>query len=412
MMALEHAMAGETKGLERRMKHHRPHGRGPWRRLLLGLLAPLCSAVVSAAPALQHGPFEILMSTHRIGAGGFPNTSANPFNSTKVSFFEVRLAGKRVDLPKYGDRFATVLRIDGAPQPALLIDAGPWHLLTLSDGQLRVQVLGTDTGGLQWLDERRGQPGPLQHHAPMLKQLEADTWLRGGKLLLIDRRFVLDVDTLAVKPVEPWTGGGLNASTTLAVSLSPRRTLFAMPASGPVGERPEAQGVLVIDLARGGTTQLPLGPEVPVRDGLEPEVEWFERHYEWTTDADGPERLRLRPQPLPWKKRGALLKFGEEHNYRVRRVMPEMALALGTLMQQRFAAQPQADVDRRLGTGHYLLPSCQSTLLLGADREGLVLYAPWGAQAPGLRCQQELLQIAAAFDAELVAGRLDRWLLP
>jgi hypothetical protein len=394
------------------MKNAQTHTSGLWRRLLLGLLAPLYSAFVSAAPALQHGPFEIVMNTRRIGAGGFPNTSANPFNSTKASFFEVRLAGKRVELPGRGDSFATVLRVEGAPQPALLVNVGPWHLLTLSDGQLKVQVLGSDTGGLQWLDEKRGQPGPLQQFGPAQKQLESDTLLRGGKLLLIDRRFVLDVSTLTVKAVEPWIIGGLNASTTNAVARSPRGTLFAMPASGPVGERRDAQGVLLIDLARGGTTALPLGADMPLRDGLEPEAEWFERHYEWTTEAGGRERLRLRAQPLPWKKRGAMVRFGEEHNYRVRRVKPEIALALGTLMQQRFAAQPQADVDSRLGTGHYLLPACQSRLLLRVDAEGLVLYAVKPAEPPWVRCQGEILQIAAAFDADLAAGRFDRMLLP
>ena len=44
--------------------------------------------------------------------GRFPNTSGNPFKTTPVSSFEVRLDGERVTLPARGDSFLTVLRIE------------------------------------------------------------------------------------------------------------------------------------------------------------------------------------------------------------------------------------------------------------------------------------------------------------
>ena len=379
--------------------------------MVVALMAPLFSAFVFAAPSLQHGPFEIVMKTRRIGAGGFPNTSGNPFKTTPVSSFEVRLDGERVTLPARGDSFWTVLRIEGAPQPALLISAGPMHLLTVAQGRLNVQSLGGDAADVQWLDSQDGQPGPIERFGPAQKDIEADTGLRGGRYLLIDRRVVLDVSSLTVKSVEPWIVGGLNASTQMAVSLSPRRTLFAMPASGTSGERRDAQGALAIDLVRGGTQAVILGAQVAPRDAQEPQGEWFGRHFEWITGPGGIEQLRVRPLPLPWKKRGAQVVFGETREYHVRRVKPELATALAGLMRGRFKAEPQADVDR-LGAGHYLLHGCGSRLLLGARADRLVLYAPTPSEAPWVRCQQDIVQIAAAFDAELAAGRHDQWLLP
>jgi hypothetical protein len=379
--------------------------------MLVALWAPVFSALVAAAPSLQHGPFEIVLKTRRISAGGFPNTSGNPFKTMPVSSFEVRLDGKRVTLPGRGDSFWTVLRIEGAPQPALLVSAGPMHLLTVAQGRLKVQSLGGDTADVQWLDSQNGQPGPVEMFGPAQKDIEADTWLRGGRHLLIDRRVVLDVSNLTVKPVEPWIVGGLNASTESAVSLSPRRTLFAMPATGTSGERNDAQGALVIDLVRGGTQAVILGGQIPPRDAREPQAEWFARHFEWTIGSGGVEQLRVRPLPLPWKKRGAQVVFGETREYHVQRVKPELAAALAALMRGRFKAEPQADVDR-LGAGHYLLPGCGSRLLIGVKADGLVLYAPTPSEPPWVRCQQEIVQIAAAFDAELAAGRHDKWLLP
>lgn len=374
--------------------------------------ASLLGASAAVAQKLQHGPFEIVMGSRRIGAGGFPNTSGNPFKTQRVSSFEVWLHGKRVELPGHGPWFWNVLRLEGTPLPALLVEAGPIHLLTVAEGRLTVKRLGGDLPTLQWLDSNAGQPGPEQQFGPGEKQLETETWLRGGRLLMIDRRFVLNLSTLGLQPMEPWIVGGLNASTVPAVALSPRATLLALPAGGPVGDRPDAEGVLVIDLVQGGTRGLALSEKLPPRDGHEPHVEWFNRHFEWTeAGPGGAEQLRLRAQPLPWKKRGVQVVFGPEREYHLRRVKPELATALGALLRERFQAQPQADVSA-LGTGHYLLPGCGSRLLLRARDDSLVLYAPQPTEPPWVRCQQEIIQIAAAFDAELAAGRHDKGLLP
>lgn len=383
---------------------------GRLRHAALALLAPLVGGVVTAAPSLQHGPFEIVMHTRRIGAGGFGNLSANPFRTTAVSSFEVRVGGRRVELPGRSGTYWHVLRIDGAPQPALLATDGPMHLITVAQGRPQVQTFGGDMATLQWLDARNGQPGPVQQFGAMPLSIE-DTWLRGGRWLLIDRRVVLDVSTLTARPVEPWVIGGLNASTEAAVALSPRATLYAMPATGPSGERRDAHGVLVIDLVHGGTHAVPLGPQVPPRDPGEPPQDWFARHYAWAADAEGRERLAVRDPPWPWRRRGVLVAFGEQREYHVRRVEPELGLALAALLQQRWAAQPQPDVDPR-GAGHYVVPGCGHRLRLQVKGDGLLLLAPTASEPPWHRCQAELLRIAEAFDAELASGRHDRLLRP
>lgn len=389
-----------------------PRRAGRFVAVAAALVASWLGVSSAVAQTVQHGPFEIVMDSRRISAGGFPNTSGNPFKTQRVSSFEVRLGGKRVELPGRGHAFWTVLRLEGAPQPALLVGAGPMHLLTVAGGQLSVKPLGGDSPVLQWLDAQQGQPGPELTFGPAEKQLEADTWLRGGRLLMIDRRAVLNVATLAVQPIEPWIVGGLNASTVPAVALSPRATRVVMPATGPVGDRPDAEGVLVIDLVRGGTQGLAVGEKATPRDAQEPPADWFARHFEWATAGPGAaEQLRLRARPLPWKKRGVQIVFGPEREYHVRRVKAELAVSLAALMRERFQAQPQDDVGAA-GTGHYLLPACGSRLLLRARDDSLVLYVPKPAEPPWVRCQPEIVQIAAAFDAELAAGRHDRWLLP
>lgn len=389
----------------------RKHGIWAGLRLALGLSGPLFSALASAAPVIQHGPFEIVASTRRIGAGGFPNTSGNPFRTTTITSYEVRFAGTRVEIPGRGNRFLAALRLDGAPQPALLVTDGPMHLLSAADGRLRVQSLGGDLATLQWLDARAGQPGPVLQFGASLQQPEVDTWLRGGRLLLVDRRYVLDVATLGVQPVEPWIVNGLNASTTSAVATSPRATLFAMTASGNEGADGNGEGVLVIDPVRGGTQGVAVSRRLPKRDPGEPEAEWFARHFEWIEAAGGREQLRARPEPLLWKKRGVIVRFGPQHEYHVRRVRPELGAALARIVQEQFAGRPEADVGAQ-GAGHYALASCGHRLRLSIEKGNLTLVAPTPGEAPWNRCQDEIVRIAAAFDAELAAGRHDALLLP
>lgn len=76
------------------------------------------------AERFTSGPFEISTVMKRIGAGGFPNTSANPFARTSVTNFTLKYKGKAVVIEsKEGklDTFWDAWFLDGAAQPAVLL---------------------------------------------------------------------------------------------------------------------------------------------------------------------------------------------------------------------------------------------------------------------------------------------------
>jgi hypothetical protein len=90
----------------------------------------VASAGASAADAqrVTAGPFAIDTQFRKIGAGGFPNTSANPFARKTISEFTVRYRGTPVEVDDGGtryDRFSDARVLDGAPQPVVLASEGP-----------------------------------------------------------------------------------------------------------------------------------------------------------------------------------------------------------------------------------------------------------------------------------------------
>lgn len=188
-------------------------------------------------PVVTHGPFEIVLETRRIGAGGFPNTTMNPFRKTEVSDFVVRYQGKPVTVPAANgtgavSRFWRVMRLPDAPQHALLAATSQLYLITEDAGALRVQRLAgesNDTVSLQWLDSNDGQPG-AETRIGVAQLTQEDTALQGGRWLLIGRTAVLDVRTLKSFPVRPWVARGnghadegFSASTVVLARRNPIR---------------------------------------------------------------------------------------------------------------------------------------------------------------------------------------------
>ena len=99
-------------------------------RSALRALWSVCSAVFTVGSAhaatspVVAGPFEIHLVPARIGAGGYPNTTMNPFRTTTISQFRVKHRGKPVtvvDGPNTIGEFAEVRILDGAPRPTLLV---------------------------------------------------------------------------------------------------------------------------------------------------------------------------------------------------------------------------------------------------------------------------------------------------
>ena len=261
---------------------------------------------------IQAGSLEVVARVEKISAGGFPNTSMNPFRRMPVHRFTVGRDGAAfvLEFPDAGtvrrvDAFNMVYRLVDAPQPAILLPPGGFHLLTESGKGVLVRALGAmDHLGptLQWLDGDAGQPGPEFGHSLALHE-PSDIHLRGGRWLLLNRTTVLDVATLQHYPVEPWIGSGsagpmagLNASTTAAIAFSPDRSQYVLLGSGrhDVPEGGLEYALLVVDTMGGRSYGVEIPEALRVRFSREGvTAQWVGEHFEWV-DVGGKATLRRR----------------------------------------------------------------------------------------------------------------------
>jgi hypothetical protein len=385
----------------------------------------------AAAVVLQHGPFEIVAEGRRISSGGFPNTSANPFETTEVTSFRVRHRGGELVLAS-GDerssRFWRVLRLAGAPQPALLIASHGLHLVIERDGQLVQRPIGEsnkDGVALQWLDAAPGrQPGPVQRLGLSKIDPGADTLLQGGRWLLLSSRHVLDLHTLAVHPVQPWilSGtdhplSGLHGGDETARAFSPSGSAYVVPASGRLAGGGDYLGLLVIDIPSGKADALKLDRRrTRYGDITDINAEWVAHYFRWQRDDTGKERLLPQPaaRPLPW--RGRIVDFSSGIlEYRVAPVAEDMVAAMRHFLVERHGAQVVPDwLDASRTTGNTLKVSGCGHVLALSHRDGHAsLYAPAPRHgSTPVDCYAAIRRLGAAFDAELATGRHDALFRP
>lgn len=361
------------------------------------------------------GPFTIETRVVRISSGGFPNNSGDPFATMPVTYFGVEHAGRPVAVTADGvarDEFWDAWLLPAAPQPALLLADTGMYLVTLRDGAATTQVVIAPTSSMatyQWLDADAGQPGPERTVGIRDGSAEPRA-LAGGSLLLLGGRCVLDVPTLGVHCVslndlpvlqrlDDYTAAG-----TPARGLSPTRSQLVFVGSRQRGTTSE-WAVVVVDFRTGDAYALPID-----RDAMrfeEPDDAtgpWLARWFAWTTRPDGTERLARRRgvTPPPWEGRLSASAGG----YTEYRLVPVRAAAMQAaftaFLQQRFgAALVREDDDTTLAT----IDGSTLTVWARPDARTVAVFArqlPTGSTQPA---SDLVARVAAAFDAELRAGR-------
>lgn len=400
--------------------------------LALGTLLTACGAGHGATlpqGTIVHGPFEIQAGVRRISTGTFPNQGGNPFAKREVSEFRVGWRGQRVVSPGGNDRFWRVLRLEGAPRPALLLVTQGFVLATEEAGQLKLQPLRAASNTLaeaQWLDSAAGQPGAVHLYGiQAVAELEAGTRLAGGRWLRLGSGLVIDVPTLTIHAIEPWVPHqpgvpitSLSRDGDEVRALSPRRSQYVLAASGYDHARngAEAHGLLVVDIASGTAYQRRVDRQRHrYADTSDFTAEWVAHHFAWQADATGRETLVPRANARPWPWRGRLREMGAGRwQYELPRIeaafLAELRRVAGTLPGFMAEAQ-QADGAVMLRSGACHLRAQAFGREGPADDRRIAVWIDTDLTAPPPACGETLKTLAAALDAELATGRHDALLL-
>jgi hypothetical protein len=269
----------------------------------------------AVADTLTVGPFTLESVERKISAGGFPNTSGNPFKRAPVTTYRVLHKGKPIvppgTTPDRGAPWWEARALSGAPQPAVLLMESGAFLLTEAGGQPRVQELaarGAARTQWQWLDVQRGQPGPVTivslAHRPGQPRV-----LSGGRWLSVYAEAVLDVQTLSVHRYS------LNSTEVLdqlqryyaaekpMLAFSPGGTQFVVAGER---DRPEETdldkrfeyALVAFDFARQRGTVLPIVPaEWQLQGPQGIDADFARKVVAWRRGPDGREQAFLRREP-------------------------------------------------------------------------------------------------------------------
>ena len=321
-------------------------------------LSSLCSAVFAvgsshaASPPIVAGPFEVQLVPTRIGASGFPNITMNPFQKTTISMFRVRHRGKPVTVVDGQNtirEFSDVRILDEAPHPTLLLVAAGAYLLHKEQGLVKIDILapaGNNPVQWQWLDVNGGQPGP--ETGPRLRDATGEPLTeRGGRLLLVSRRRVLDVHSLRHYPIVVNTTehieamGGYNAGNDAARALSPGRSQFVVVGSRRGSTESEEYALVMAEFATGRVYGLPLdGKALRLQSMADVTPPWIGHYFEWTREPGGVERLKLRLGVTPLPRLGRFVRFSAPTlDYRLAPTALAMYDAFLAFLRAQYGAQ-------------------------------------------------------------------------
>lgn len=404
----------------------RPVTRRSWIRWVLPFAGLLSGCGTTAQhETLQHGPFEIVAEGRRISAGGFPNTSGNPFRTMEVTSFRVNYQGKPV-IVHHGNRdigqFWIVLRLMDAPHPSLIVATNDVHLITENNGQLVTRSFepepSTNTAMLQWLDGDKGQPSPVLDFG-IARTPVTDTSLEGGRYLR-SRYAVLDVKTLELKPFDAWLDrrpgesmAGLNASGQPAIAFSPQHTQFVALGSDDQRE----PGLLVIDFDARRCHGVPIDrAAMRMRDGEDVTPAWVAHHYEWERDTEGRDKLVPRADFAPWPWQGRVVPFGGHFvEYRIDPVGEPGLGAIRDWLVRTFGGAWVPDPSPSATTQPPVWQPPDSTVRLNVSwRDERVSVYETTSSGASRTAEGEawVRRVAERFDGELRTGQWDRYFVP
>lgn len=392
---------------------------------------PQSAAAPLPTGTVAHGPFEVVAGVRRISTGSFPNQGGNPFASREVSEYQVRWRGKAVAAPGGNQRFWRVLRLQGAPRPALLLVTTGFVLATEdAAGQLQVTPIKAESASLaevQWLDSVDGQPGPSQSFGiEAVPDMQAGTQLAGGRWLRLGSRSVIDVSALRVYPVDPWVPmlpgvpiTSISREGDDVRAFSPGRSKYVLAAAGidyGRADQAHAYGVLVVDIAQGTAVELRVDRRrFRFAEGRDIDAAWVNHHFAWQRDGAGRERLVPRERFAPWPWRARMWQSRPDAwELEVPRIDPAFVGVIKRRLEREAGVQvtdvstkSDARLDLSLGGCKLEAVAFGTDSSTASDKRVAIWAKSDVANASAVACEAALRRVGALIDAELATGRHD-----
>lgn len=392
---------------------------------------PQSAAAPLPTGTVAHGPFEVIAGVKRVSTGTFPNQGGNPFATREVSEFQVRWRGKAVAAPGGNQRFWRVLRLAGAPRPALLLVTTGFVLATEDGaGQLQVTPIKAESSSLaevQWLDSVDGQPGPSQSFGiEAVPDMQAGTLLAGGRWLRLGSRSVIDVSALRVYPVDPWVPmlpgvpiTSISREGDEVRAFSPGRSQYVLAAAGidyGRADQAHAYGLLVVDIAQGTAVELRVDRKrFRFAESRDVNAAWINHHFAWQRDSTGRERLVQRERFAPWPWRARMWQSRPDAwELEVPRIDPAFVGVIKRRLEREAGVQvmevaTKSDARLDLNVGGCKLQAVAFGRDSSTDSDKRV--AIWAKSdvpnAGAVACEAAVRRVGALIDAELATGRHD-----
>lgn len=256
---------------------------------------------------------------------------------------------------------------------ALIIDTditeekSGFYLLYEATGQVKTMALcrSHDHAPVDWLDQTTSTMTNTVEYRSRDRFTQRQT-LTGGRWLLLGDECVLDLQTLALYPVD-LTSLGEEATVTLdkshlPVGLSPDQQSFVRvgwmdvhtPAYTHLGK---ALHLIVYHFITGAHYTLPVdrqqmryNTQTTYYEQMDDiNATWLDHHFQWKP-ADGYDRLVARTGFAPWPLRGWRIGEGLDMNYGLAPVKAEMLDKLAAFLEEEFQAK-RLDADHNDESG-------------------------------------------------------------